>query len=120
MKKVKYLVCMAWLCGGMATLFPCDIAFATAKIKENGKSKICVTIVVDKIHGRCPVGIEKTRLLGSGVTIEKQSPWTSAGGSAYQSELTVTLKQGEKAEIRVVRDCPKTGTQEETLRLDPR
>lgn len=101
-------------------LFPCDVSFETAKINEKGKEKISVKIIVDQIHRRCPVSIEQTRLMGTGVRIEKQSPWTEIGGNIFKTELIVSLKKGENGEIRVLRDCPKTGTQEETLRIEPR
>jgi hypothetical protein len=105
------------LFAGTISLFPCDITMETAKAPLAGKNKIQVKLIVECIHKRCPLSIEKTNLTASGLTIEKQGQWKKNAAGAYAMDLLVSLNGKENGEIRVLRDCPKTGCQEEALEI---
>ncbi len=119
MKRLTLLFMTIMLFGGLASLLPCDITMETHQAAASGKNKINVKLIVECIHKRCPVSIEKTTLATDGMTIEKQGPWKKDGEGIYQMDLIVSLNGKAKGEIRVRRECPKTGHQEETLKLDP-
>jgi hypothetical protein len=120
MKKSKLLFLTIMFFGGLGSLLPCDITMKTSQAAASGKDKINVKLIVECIHKRCPVSIEKTTLAADGITIEKQGPWKNDGEGIYKMDLIVSLNGKVKGEIRVHRECPKTGHQEETLKLDPR
>jgi hypothetical protein len=105
------------LFAGTISLFPCDITMETAPVAGKAGNKVQVKLFVECIHKRCPLGIEKTRLATSGLTIEKQGQWKKNDAGAYELDLVVSLSGKENGEIRVLRECPKTGCQEETLEV---
>lgn len=119
MKKIKWLACMLLMYGGFAALFPCDISFETAKIVEKGKNKFQVKILVEIVHGNCPLNIEKTNLAFNGVKVEKKGQWKKIDDYTWQIELKVALNENKPGEIRVVRDCQKKGLHQQTLTIDP-
>jgi hypothetical protein len=119
MKKIFCLMSVLFLSGGMALLFPCDISFETAQVVESGKSKVNVKVLVEIVHGNCPLNIEKTGLLLNGLTVEKRGPWKKIDEYTWQLELKVVLNDKKPGEIRVVRDCSKKGLHQQTLRIDP-
>jgi hypothetical protein len=119
MKRSTLLFLTIMLCGGLTSLFPCDITMETSQAAASGKDKINVKLIVECIHKRCPVSIEKTTLATDGLTIEKQGQWKKDGEGIYQMDLLVSLNGKGKGEIRVRRECPKAGHQEETLEIDP-
>ncbi len=118
MKKIKLFVLIFLLSAGLATLFPCDISFETAKIVENGKNKVSVKILVDIVHRNCPVNIEKTMLVFDGVQVEKKSAWKKIDACTWEMKLTGTLPGNKAGEIRVARDCPKRGLHQEILKIE--
>jgi hypothetical protein len=120
MKRSALLFMTILLFGGLASLLPCDITIETSRAAASGKNKINVKLIVECIHKRCPVSIEKTTLVTDGMTIEKQGQWKTDGEGIYQMDLIVSLNGKDKGAIRVHRECPKTGHQEEILKLDPR
>jgi hypothetical protein len=113
MKKLKCLTWMLLLPAGLAPLFPCDVYAETARAA--GKDKVQVKLFVELVHRRCPVDIEKTRLAPAGVTIDGQSRWQKVAAGLYRKDLVVSLSEKAGGEIRVLRDCPKTGRQLEVL-----
>jgi len=119
MKKSILLILAIMLSGATATLFPCDITMTTGPAAAGAKNKIKVRLTVECIHRRCPVNIEKTKLAVEGLVIEKQGKWKKTGEGIYQMDLIVSLNGKEKGKIRVRRECPKTGHQEETLEIEP-
>ena len=118
MKKSIMLLLALVLSGAAVTLFPCDITMETQPA-AGAKNKINVKLTVECIHRRCPVNIEKTTLAATGLVIEKQGLWKKVEAGIYQMDLVVALNGKEKGEIRVRRECPKTGHQEETLEIAP-
>ena len=112
MKKSLLLIL---LLAGFAHLFPCDVYMETAPVPGNGKNKVQVKLFVEFIHKRCPVKIEETRLDAANVTIEKQGQWKKIDAFLYEKDLVVVLNKKGAGEIRVLRECPKTGLQEEVL-----
>jgi hypothetical protein len=118
MKRSTPLFLAILLFGGLASLFPCDITMETSQ--ASGKDRVNVKLIVEYIHKRCPVSIEKTTIATDGMTIEKQGPWKKDEEGNQQMDLVVFMNGKVKGEIRVRRECPKTGHQEETLKLDPR
>jgi len=117
MKKSIFMLLALLLLGGRASLFPCDITMETGPAAA--KNKINVRLIVECIHRRCPVNIEKTKLATDGLVIEKQGQWKKTGEGIYQMDLIVSLKGKEKGAITVRRECPKTGHQEEILEIEP-
>ncbi len=87
----------------------------TAPAVGGEKNKVQVKLFVEFIHKRCPVKIEETRLVPQGVAIETQGPWKKIAACIYEKDLVVVLNGKGKGEIRVLRECPKTGLQEEVL-----
>ena len=120
MKKIKLLAWLVLLGGGLTALFPCDISFETAKIVEKGKNKVQVKILVETVHGNCPLNIEKTGLVFDGLKVEKKGQWKKIDDYTCQIELKVALSANKPGEIQVVRDCSKKGLHQQTLKIDPR
>jgi hypothetical protein len=116
MKNMKRsLLLLIVLLAGFASLFPCDVYMETAPVAGNAKNKVQVKLFVEFIHKRCPVKIEETRLEAKGVAIESQGQWKKVDVCVYEKDLVVVLSGKSKGEIRVLRECPKTGLQEEVL-----
>jgi hypothetical protein len=115
-RKLPMFLALA-LFAGTISLFPCDITMKTARAPLAGKNRIQVKLIVECIHKRCPLSIEKTKLTTAGLTIEKQGQWKKNAAGAYEMDLIVFLNGKENGEIRVLRECPKTGCQEETLEV---
>jgi hypothetical protein len=119
MKKIKWLALSMLLSAGLSTLLPCDISFETAKIVENGKNKTHVKVLVDIVHGRCPVDIEKTSLACTGIKVEKKGQWKKIDASTWQLEFNAVPSGSKAGEVCISRDCPKRGLHSETLKIDP-
>lgn len=117
MKRAIFLLII--VLAGWAPLLPCDVHMETCPATAIGKDNIQVKLFVELIHRRCPVPIEKTRLETSGLTIEKQGEWKEVEAGIYQMDLVISLKGKSKGEIRVLRECPKTGLQKEVLEIKP-
>ena len=112
MKKSLLLII---LLAGVASLFPCDVYMETAAVAGNAGDKVQVKLFVEFIHKRCPVKIEETKLDAKNVMIEKQGQWKKIDVCLYEKDLVVVLNKKGAGEIRVLRECPKTGLQEEVL-----
>ena len=97
---------------------PATSPWRPARPRPAAKNAIKVKLFVELIHKRCPVDIEKTRLVTAGAAIASQGQWKKVAAGIYQKDLIVSLNGKGKGEIRVHRDCPKTGQQEETLEID--
>lgn len=115
MKRTLQLLLALALFAGTISLFPCDVYMETAAVSGNAKNKVQVKLFVEFIHKRCPVKIEETRLDAKNVTIEKQGQWKKIDVCLYEKDLVVVLNKKGAGEIRVLRECPKTGLQEEVL-----
>jgi hypothetical protein len=115
MKRLKLLLLLILLPAGLASLFPCDVYMETGPAAAAEKNRIQVKLFVELIHKRCPVNINATVLTATGLAIERQSLWKQVEPGIYQKELVVSLNGKAKGEIRVLRECPKTGIQAETL-----
>jgi hypothetical protein len=110
---------MALLSLGIGQLFPCDISFETAPIIEKGKNKVLVKVLLEIVHGNCPLDIEKTGLVFTGIKVEKKEQWKKLDYFTWQLELKVALSENKAGEIRVVRDCTKKGLHQQTLKIEP-
>ncbi len=119
MKRKLQMLLALTLVTGTISLYPCDITMKTAPAVAGNKNKIKVTLLVESIHRRCPLAIDKTCLETEGLVIEKQGRWQKVEECLYQMELIVSLKGKEKGEIRVLRTCPKRGLQKEILEIEP-
>jgi hypothetical protein len=115
MKTCIWLSTFLLLFGVILPLFPCDVYMETGPATANGKNAVQVKLFVELIHRRCPVDIEKTRLVAAGVAIASQGQWQKVAAGVFEKDLVVSLGEKGKGEIRVLRDCPKTGLQEEIL-----
>jgi len=111
----RSLLLLIVLFAGFATLLPCDIYMKTVPVTGGDKNRIQVKLFVEFIHKRCPVKIEETKLEAKGVVIEKQGAWKKVEDLVYEKDLIVVLNGKGNGEIRVLRQCPKTGLQEEVL-----
>lgn len=111
----KSLLLVIFLAAGMKSLLPCDVYMETAPVAGKAKNKLQVKLFVEFIHRRCPVKIEETRLDPKNIAIEKQGEWKKIASCLYEKELVVVLGGKGPNEIRVLRECPKTGLQEEVL-----
>jgi hypothetical protein len=111
----KALLLAIFLVAGMKSLLPCDVYMETAAVAGNAKNKVQVKLFVEFIHKRCPVKIEETRLDSKNLLIEKQGQWKKIDACVYEKDLLVVLTKKGSGEIRVLRECPKTGQQEEVL-----
>jgi len=112
---MKKLFLLVILLAGFAQLFPCDVYMETTAVAGNDKNKVQVKLFVEFIHRRCPVKIEETRLDAKNVMIETQGQWKKIDACLYEKDLVVALNKKGQGEIRVLRECPKTGLQEEVL-----
>jgi hypothetical protein len=83
------------------------------------KSKEQVSLFVECVHRRCPLRSEETKLEAEGLAIEKQGQWQKAKTGVYRMDLVVSLDGNGKGEIRVLKQCPKTGLQKEILEIAP-
>jgi len=119
MKRVKWLTLLIMLSGGFAALFPCDVYMESSQIVAKGKNKFAVKLFVETVHRRCPLGVEKTGLTPEGLIIEKQGKWKKVEEGLYQMDLIVSLKGKSEGKLRVLRECPKRGLQEEILKFEP-
>ncbi|MCU0237338.1 MAG: hypothetical protein MUC72_09675 [Acidobacteria bacterium] len=111
----KALLLVIFLAAGMKSVLPCDVYMETAPVAGNARNKVQVKLFVEFIHKRCPVKIEETRLDPKNVSIEKQGEWKKIAVCTYEKDLVVVLSGKGPNEIRVLRECPKTGLQEEVL-----
>ena len=91
---------------GFAQLFPCDVYMETGPAAGGGKNALQVKLFVELIHRRCPVDIEKTRLVAAGAAIASQGQWKKVAAGIYEKDLVVSLNGKSQGEIRVLRDCP--------------
>ncbi len=105
------------LLAGALPLLPCDVTAETKPAKEKGK--IEVKLFVDCVHRSCPLAIQETKLETEGLKIEKQGEWTPVEERFYQLDLVVSLTEKEGGAIRVIRECPRRGTQEEIIKIKP-
>lgn len=111
----KALLLAIFLAAGMKSLLPCDVYMETAPVAGAAKNKVQIKLFVEFIHRRCPVKIDETRLDPKNVTIVKQGEWKKIDTCLYEKDLVVVLAKNGAGEIRVLRECPKTGLQEEVL-----
>lgn len=111
----KALLLAIFLAAGMKNLLPCDVYMETSPVAGNAKNKVQVKLFVEFIHKRCPVKIGETRLDAKNAAIEKQGQWQKVDACLYEKDLVVVLNGKGQGEIRVLRECPKTGLQEEVL-----
>ena len=111
----KALLLVIFLAAAMKSLLPCDIYMETSPVAGKAKNKLQVKLFVEFIHRRCPVKIEETRLDAKNAAIEKQGEWKKIDACLYEKDLVVVLNKKGAGEIRVLRECPKTGLQEEVL-----
>jgi len=111
----RSLLLLIAMCAGFASLFPCDVYMETGPAAAGKKNAVQVKLFVELIHRRCPVDIEKTRLVATGAAIASQGQWKKVAAGIFEKDLVVSLAEKGKGEIRVLRDCPKTGLQEEIL-----
>ena len=98
-------------------LLPCDVTAETRPAKKKGQ--IEVKLFVDCVHRSCSLAITDTKLETEGLKIEKQGEWTRVEDRFYQLDLVVSLTGKEGGSIRVIRDCPKRGSQEEVVKIEP-
>ena len=111
----RSLLSLIALFAGFASLFPCDVSMEAGPAVAGKKNTIPVKLFVELIHRRCPVDITKTRVVAAGAAITSQGQWQKVAAGVFAKGLVVTLGEKSKGEIRVLRDCPKTGRQEEIL-----
>jgi len=111
----RSLLLLIVLFAGFASLLPCDVYMKTVPVSGGAGKKVQVSLFVEFIHKRCPVKIEETKLDAKGVAIEKQGAWKKVEDFIYEKDLVLVLNGKGAGEIRVLRQCPKTGLQEEVL-----
>ncbi len=117
MKKATFLILALLLAGGVLPLLPCDVRMECSQVMVKGKTKFEVRLFVETVHRRCPLDIDRTGLAPENLAIEKQGQWQQVEAGLYRLDLTVALKGKGAGRLRVMRECPKRGLQEELLKF---
>ena len=105
------------LVGGVMQLFPCDVRLECSQVIAKGRNKFEVKLFVETVHRRCPLGVEKTGLIPESLIIENQGKWKKIEEGLYRMDLVVALKGKGEGKLRILRECPKRGLQEEVLKF---
>jgi len=115
MKKIAFLALLLIMTRAVH-LAGCSIEIVGPDPKVKLNQTVTVTVQVDRPHRNCPLEITDTRFETTDLSIKHKSAWQETAPNSFQIELKVKIT-GKNAALKVIRECPKRGTAEETARF---